>query len=1007
MKSKKSLLNFAFGFLGITTITAIVSAATTPPESAALLDTTKDDQEFKSEGATAALAGENGARVVQVSFPAGKGWPAFNFPMPAGGWDLSKYTGVQVDVTNTGAAAVNVALRVDNAGDWKKNPWNTESMQIAPGATKTLKVTFGKSYGGNPGYALDPSKVVAIKMFADNPKQDSTVEVKNLKAFGTATPTATIPSTPAASSTANTKAGSLFDFSKADAGAFQTQGNATVQIVEAGGAKVVEGTFPAGGGWPAFDFPAPAGGWNLSGLTGVQAELTNTGTTKIRVALRVDNPGDWKKNPWNTEAISLAPGETKTIKVTFGKSYGGNPGYPLDPAKVSNLKIFADNPKEGGTVQVKSLQSFGSGAAPASSGSTPSTTVPSTSASTAGAVTGVIFDIPKADAAAFKTQGNTTVQVVEEGGAKVVQAQFPAGNGYPTFDFPPPAGGWNLSTSAGVQVDVTNKGTTKLNVALRVDNAGDWQKQPWNTESVWVGPGETKTIKVAFGKSYGGNPGYALDSSKVSALKVFAVNPKDGGTIQVKNLATFGAGSPRSSSTSTGATPKPASASPAGTIAPAIDGALLKFEDKNLDGYKTNQSEVAWDTADGAPALKLTFNTGDQSYPNVQLPIPAGNWNLSAFGTLEAEVFNPGTQTVRLFMRADNPGNWKDQPWNTQITPLPAGQTKTIKLVFGENNGAPGYPLDPARISGIQFFLEKPKAPTTVLLKSLRAAGSPQAGSSPLSSPADKDKPVAVPDWSGKRPPVEGNWVQTLNENFDGPTLNEKVWRTTTWWNGLLPGQTQRYSKDNLIFENGVLRMKTEKRRGHQNDDPALPEMDYTTGHIITYDKWTQLYGYFEARVKLPTARGLWPAFWMMPDRGPAAGPEGWKRENTKNGGMEIDILEHLTEWGPGRNNVAAHWDGYDKDHQAWGTANVYYGPTPDSWHTFGLLWEPGKLTWFIDGIKKAEFANERVGSVPAYLLLNVQMGGWATKDVDLAKLPDYYQIDWVRAWQLKDRIKP
>ena len=183
--------------------------------------------------------------------------------------------------------------------------------------------------------------------------------------------------------------------------------------------------------------------------------------------------------------------------------------------------------------------------------------------------------------------------------------------------------------------------------------------------------------------------------------------------------------------------------------------------------------------------------------------------------------------------------------------------------------------------------------------------------------------------------------------------------------------------------------------------------MEYTTGHIVTYDKWRQKYGYFEARVKLPTARGLWPAFWMMPDRGPEGGPEGWRRESTSDGGMEIDILEHLTEWGPGRNNVALHWDGYGKNHQSWGTSNIYYGPTPDGWHNFGVLWEPGKLTWYIDGIKKAEYENERVSSIPSYLLVNLQMGGWATKDVDEAKLPDYYQIDYVRAWQLKDRVAP
>lgn len=799
----------------------------------------------------------------------------------------------------------------------------------------------------------------------------------------------------ALAATAPPTSGVLFE-NKAGA-EFKSEG-ANAEVVEENGAKVLKATFPEGNGYPAFAFPKPDGGWDLSKYSGVQVDVTNTSVGSIKVALRVDNAGDWKKQPWNTESVTLKAGETKTIKVNFGKSYGGNPGYALDPSKVSAIKIFAENPKQETVVVVKNLQAFGTASTP-----TPAT---STTVSTPAPVNaaGPIFDISKADADAFKTQGNTVVRIVEADGAKIVQAEFPAGEGYPALDFPVPAGSWKLAGTAGVQVDIINKSEGNLEIAMRVDEAGDWKKSPWNTQSTWVKAGETKTLKVTYGKSYG-NAGYPLDPAKVSNIKIFAVNPRKGGTIQVKNLQSFGTASTNTPATTTTAN-TPAAVGKPGTNTPAIDGVLLHFDEAKLARYKTNQSTVSGVTQDGAPALQVTFATGEQSYPSVQLPIPTGNWNLSSFGGVQAEIYNPGDKSARILMRVDNAGNWKDNPWNTQSLTIPAGQTKTLNLKFGENNGAPGYPLDPSRVVAMQFFMEKPKAETTFVVKSVRAFGSPAAGSSALSTPADKDVPVTPAAWVGKRPPVEGNWVQTLNENFDGPTLNEKIWRTETWWNGLLPGQTQRYSKDNLIFENGILRMKTEKRRGHQNDDPNLPEKEYTTGHIITYDKWTQLYGYFEARVKLPTARGLWPAFWMMPDRGAAAGPEGWKRESTKDGGMEIDILEHLTEWGSGRNNVAVHWDGYDKDHQSWGTSNVYFGPTPDGWHTFGLLWEPGMLTWFIDGIKKSEYENARVGSIPAYLLLNVQMGGWATKDVDDSKLPDYFDIDYVRAWQLKDRIK-
>lgn len=106
--------------------------------------------------------------------------------------------------------------------------------------------------------------------------------------------------------------------------------------------------------------------------------------------------------------------------------------------------------------------------------------------------------------------------------------------------------------------------------------------------------------------------------------------------------------------------------------------------------------------------------------------------------------------------------------------------------------------------------------------------------------------------------------------------------------------------------------------------------------------------------VKLPTTRG----FRLMPDRDvkePTDQQSIWNRNSNKWGGMALDILQHLREWGRGRNNIAVHWEGYGGPHQAWGDANIYYGPTPDGRHVFGTLWEPGKLAWYIDGKKTAE----------------------------------------------------
>ncbi|WP_407819827.1 family 16 glycosylhydrolase, partial [Staphylococcus aureus] len=43
---------------------------------------------------------------------------------------------------------------------------------------------------------------------------------------------------------------------------------------------------------------------------------------------------------------------------------------------------------------------------------------------------------------------------------------------------------------------------------------------------------------------------------------------------------------------------------------------------------------------------------------------------------------------------------------------------------------------------------------------------------------------------------------------------------------------------------------------------------DYTSGMLNTYSSFSQTYGYFEIRADMPTDRGAWPAFWLLPEDG-------------------------------------------------------------------------------------------------------------------------------------------
>ncbi|MFH1499807.1 MAG: glycoside hydrolase family 16 protein [Verrucomicrobiota bacterium] len=619
---------------------------------------------------------------------------------------------------------------------------------------------------------------------------------------------------------------------------------------------------------------------------------------------------------------------------------------------------------------------------------------------------------PVADVAVFATTGGTRIASVQSGGAPGLIATFPAMKGYPSFDFVEPSGNalWNLSAFAGVKVEVTNTGTESVVFALRVDNAGSWKDKPWNVEQARIAPGETRALRVVFGRAANGKPAYALDPARITVVKLFVINPTAGAELRVNKLAGFG--TPDSvppaveAKSAAPVTNRAAAAGSDATFSPAISGELLDLSRPDaLAG--ADFAEASAVIEDGR--IKATFNAGS-TYPSLRFPAPEGGWNLSAFGGIELTVTNPGAARVVVHLRADNPGSWKDEPWNTEKLGIAPGETKTIRLTFGKQNGAPAFPLNPARISAIQVFLSKPGVNTTLLLSDLKAAGSPAAvaDSAALTKAEDRDIPVIPPAWLGSRPPITGDWVRTLDENFDGDRLDESRWSTRMTWGGPTRGQLQRYTPENVVVSGGVAALVAERNPGHERNDPTLPTRDYTSGLIQSYDKWSQKYGYMEARVKLPTARGLWPAFWTMPDRGRDSGLDMGVRRSTsiRHGqGMEIDILEHLAEWGPGRNNVAVHWDGYGPNHQSWGTSHVYFGPTPDGWHNFGLLWEPGKLTWFIDGKKVVEWANPRVADVPAYLKLNIQIGGWATSNVDDAALPDRMLIDYVRAWQLRERL--
>ncbi|WP_269540610.1 family 16 glycosylhydrolase [Cerasicoccus fimbriatus] len=567
----------------------------------------------------------------------------------------------------------------------------------------------------------------------------------------------------------------------------------------------------------------------------------------------------------------------------------------------------------------------------------------------------------------------------------VIMTVTPGSENYPGIEFQPTTGtSWDLSNYGHVAVTVTNIGKESMSVSLRVDNAYEAGSSPWNTENTYLKEGQTKTIKVIFGYANGNKPSYKLDPAKITRILVFTGKVKDERKLLIQSLVAGG---------------------PSGEK-PPVDPSKIKVAPQN--GYILGQGipldvdkQVKVDgdvhvrpSPEDKHALQIAFSDKGQ-YAKVSPP--QGKWRLIDGNQVVFKVRNMGSSSVSPTIKLDSE---KGPTSGSQPkSPIAPGETGEIIVSFIPETpwrgitGSSKTNWDGEKGTGTRFASDKVKN----FIVSADAQGGKQVIeiiSAKLDAPS-----IQLPEWVGKRPPVEGDWKLTFEEEFKGDTIDLTKWNiyTENYWD-----KRTHFSKDNVIIEDGTAILRYEKKRGHHNDDPNGKVTDYASGFLDTYGKWVQRYGYFEARMKLPTAPGVWPALWLMPDRGIDEGPQ-WKRADTGRGGMEFDIMEYLSGWGPYRYNIAFHWDGYGKDHKQTGTEQIYVAHDEDGYITTGLLWLPGYAAIYNNGRLVAEWETTRISDVPADIMFTHVSGGWANVPLQDEPLPDDFVIDYVRAWQRAD----
>ncbi len=180
----------------------------------------------------------------------------------------------------------------------------------------------------------------------------------------------------------------------------------------------------------------------------------------------------------------------------------------------------------------------------------------------------------------------------------------------------------------------------------------------------------------------------------------------------------------------------------------------------------------------------------------------------------------------------------------------------------------------------------------------------------------------------------------------------------------------------------------------------------YTSGRISTQNLKTFTYGRFEVKAKVPKGQGYLPAFWLMANDENVYGQ--WPRCG------EIDCMEVM-----GQDTKKLYGTiHYGNPHaESQGTYTIEDGKESfsDGFHTFTCDWEPGKITWYVDGIKYHEESNwhsttEGQGTLtypapfdqPFYIILNLAVGGsWVGNPNEETSFVDNpFVVDYVRVYQ-------
>jgi beta-glucanase (GH16 family) len=246
---------------------------------------------------------------------------------------------------------------------------------------------------------------------------------------------------------------------------------------------------------------------------------------------------------------------------------------------------------------------------------------------------------------------------------------------------------------------------------------------------------------------------------------------------------------------------------------------------------------------------------------------------------------------------------------------------------------------------------------------------------------------------SGGAPP---GWTLFWSDEFNGAqgsAVDSSKWNLTNKGDGFGNNELEFYrdGTNNAAMDGNGNLVITAKKESYSG-------RNYTSAKLDSSGKFEQLYGRFEARMKIPRGQGLWPAFWML---GNNIGSVGWPTCG------EVDIMENIGKE-PSIVHGSMHGPGYSGGNPLGAAYTLPNGAKfADDFHVFAIEWETNVVRFYVDDNlyetrtpADVPAGKQWVYDHPFYVILNVAVGGtWPGSPDGTTQFPQTMTVDYVRVY--------